>query len=151
MYQKILLPLDGSTFSESIVPVAQGLVADGGGSAELILYSVVEPFRNQPSGSSDDWNERMMKEAEQVSRNYLEQVAERLKAGGCKTKVVVEFGEPAQAILDFVEKNGVDLIVMSTHGRSGLARLVFGSVAQRIVHHAAVPVLVAAPPGLRSA
>jgi nucleotide-binding universal stress UspA family protein len=117
----------------------------------LILFTVVEPFRNQPFRSGDDWNEKMKKEAEKIARNYLDQLAEKLKAEGIKARAVVEDGDPAQAIMDFVKNNGIDLIVMSTHGRSGLSRLVFGSVADRIMHHSVVPVLIAAPPGLRQA
>ena len=150
MYQKILVPLDGSTFSESIVAIARGLIFDCKGTPDLILYTVVEPFRNQPFRSGDDWNEKMKLEAEKVARNYLEQLAARLSSEGIKARVVIDFGDPAQAIMDYVKKNGVDLIMMSTHGRSGLSRMVFGSVADRIIHHSVVPVLIAAPAGLRS-
>jgi nucleotide-binding universal stress UspA family protein len=150
MYQKILVPLDGSSFSESIIEIARGLIADCKGAPDMVLFTVVEPFRNQPFRSGEDWNEKMKREAEKVARNYLDQLAEKLGAEGVKAKVVVEFGDPAQAIMDYVRKNGVDLIMMSTHGRSGLSRMVFGSVADRIIHHSVVPVLIAAPPGLRS-
>jgi nucleotide-binding universal stress UspA family protein len=151
MYQKILVPLDGSNYSESIMQIARGLISGWGGTPDLILFMVVEPFRNQPFRSGDDWNEKMKKEAEKVANNYLEQLAEKLNADGIKARAVVEYGDPAQAIMDYVKKNGVDLIVMSTHGRSGLARMVFGSVADRIIHHSLVPVLISAPPGLRQA
>jgi nucleotide-binding universal stress UspA family protein len=151
MYRKILVPLDGSSYSESIMQIARGLISECGGAPDLILFMVVEPFRNQPFRSGDDWNEKMKKEAEKVAHNYLDQLADKLKAEGIKAQSAVEYGDPAQAIMDYVKKNGVDLIVMSTHGRSGLSRMVFGSVADRIIHHSVVPVLISAPPGLRQA
>jgi nucleotide-binding universal stress UspA family protein len=150
MYQKILAPLDGSNLSESILPIATGLVSGSAGATELILYTAVEPFRSQPFGFGPEWAEKMKKEAEKVARTYLDQLAEKLRAEDIKARVVVEHGDPANSIMDFVKKNGVDLIVMSTHGRSGISRLVFGSVADKIVHHSAVPVLITSPPGLRT-
>jgi nucleotide-binding universal stress UspA family protein len=150
MFHKILVPLDGSKFSESIIPIARGLTSDHKGELDLILMTVIEPFRNQPFRLGDDWNDKMKGEAEKAARNYLDQLAEKLKSDGINAQVVIRDGDPAQAIMDFATKSGVDLIVMSTHGRSGISRLVFGSVADRIIHHSIVPVLISAPPGLRS-
>ena len=72
----------------------------------------------------------------------LEKTIELLELRDLKPQVVVEMGEPAEAIVNYARVNPIDLIVMSTHGRSGLARLVYGSVAEKVVHAARCPVVV---------
>jgi len=75
--------------------------------------------------------------------NYLEKLAAPLREEGVNVKTaVVERDVVAEAIVDYAEQNDIDLIVMTTHGRSGLSRLVFGSVAESVVRHAPCPVLL---------
>lgn len=64
-------------------------------------------------------------------------------------KTAIERGKPTEAILDYAKANNVDLIVMSTHGRSGVSKFMLGSVADRVVRHAVQPVLLVTPPGCR--
>jgi nucleotide-binding universal stress UspA family protein len=147
MYRKILVPLDGSSFSESILDHAKAVISNCSVAPELVLLTVVEPFPSKSLRAGDSWVDKIQKEAIRVAANYLNQLVEKLHSEGIKAEGVVIEGGPAQAILDYAEKNNIDLIIMSTHGRSGISRWVFGSVATRILHHSPVPVLVARPPG----
>jgi nucleotide-binding universal stress UspA family protein len=149
MYQKILVPLDGSELAECVLPHAEAL---GGGCRvkEVVLAWVVEPFRH-PSGA--DYvirreevariDAQSMVEAEQ----YLNQAKNKISLGGSVVTTQVLRGSPAAVLADFSDKNGVDLIVIATHGRSGVSRWVWGSVADRILRSACVPVLMVRSPG----
>ena len=79
----------------------------------------------------------------------MSQQAEKLKSQGLTARTAVVSGNPSEEILDFAGKNQVDLIIMSTHGRSGVSRWVMGSVTDRVLRHSMVPVLAVSPPGCR--
>jgi nucleotide-binding universal stress UspA family protein len=146
MYRKILVPLDGSSFSESILDHAKAIIATCSIPPEVVFLTVVEPFQAQ-SVHTGDWADKIQKEAVRVAHNYLDQLVEKLKGEGINASKAVVEGEPAQATLDYIQKNNVDLIIMSTHGRSGVSRWIFGSTANRILRYSPVPVLVARPRG----
>jgi nucleotide-binding universal stress UspA family protein len=78
----------------------------------------------------------------QEAQTTLETAAAPLRANSLQVDTVILAGVPAEAILSYISENQIDLLVMSTHGRTGLARLVFGSVAESIVHRATCPVLL---------
>jgi len=141
MYRKVLVPLDGSSFAEAVLGQAKALVS-GCGVPQMVLLTVVEPFREQPYRKGDDWVARMQKEAAIFALNYLNQWVEKLRTEGVIAEAVVIEGDPSQMIMDYARKSGVDLIIMSTHGKSGISRWVFGSVADKIVHHSPIPVLI---------
>jgi len=154
MYNKILVPLDGSSFSECILDHVKA-VATGCKVPEVILLSVVEPVEAQlhtfyvPS----DWPSQV-KEADDKAmaeaREYLAKVAQRLEKDGVTAKPVVLFArEIDEEILRYAAENKIDLIIMSTHGSSGVRRWHFGSVARRVATHSPVPLLMASPPGCR--
>ena len=82
-------------------------------------------------------------------KNYLAQVGRDLKREGISVRNTVLEGKPAEVILDYAVKQGVDLIIMATHGRSGPARWAFGSVADRVLRHSKVPVISVTPEGCR--
>jgi len=86
---------------------------------------------------------------EAAVREYLNQVAAGLKKEGIVAVTIVSRGEVSGEILDYAEKNQVDLIVMSTHGRSGVSRWLLGSVTDRVLRHSVVPVLVVSPAACR--
>ncbi len=136
MYKKILVPLDGSAASETALPHAQALAKQFG--AELELISVVVPtMMGDPSMSN-------MIEKEEVNEEttYLDgKVAELNKAGYTASAKVTE-GLITDAILHAQVNEGVDLIVMATHGRTGLKHLLLGSVAEGVVRTARVPVML---------
>ena len=144
MYQKILAPLDGSELSESILRHVK-TVATGCQVPEVVLLTVIQPPQQVYEVSADllrAADERMQAETE----DYLSKVADSLKEEGIATQTATIHGTPADEILDYAKKNQVDLIIMSTHGRSGVSRWVFGSVADGVLRHSAVPVLIAPPP-----
>lgn len=134
---KILVPLDGSTLAEAALPTAIDLLAEGP-TATLMLLRAAEA----PTLSTADTIEaqvRVMREAE----DYLASVAARLTGFGVKgVKTSVWYGPSAPAIVEAAGVGKVDMIVMSTHGRSGLGRLVLGSVAESVLRSTHTPILL---------
>ncbi len=141
MYRKVLVPLDGSVLSESALKQARALVS-ACSIPEIVLLTVVDTFRNQPYNINIEFVARIRQDELRVAREYLDRLAKDLKSEGINAETVVIEGNPAQAILDYIVNNGVDLIIISTHGRSGPSRWFFGSVAHRVIQSSPVPVLV---------
>ena len=144
MYKKILVPLDGSEFAERSLEQVKA-IARGCSVPEVVLIGVVEPV--QQAGEltmvlGGDWNVKVEKEALDWLKIYLANIAGKLGGEGVTAKTAIARGKAADEILDYAAKSKADLIVMTTHGRSGLARWAMGSVADRIVRHAQVPVLL---------
>ncbi len=148
MYQKILAPLDGSKFSECIVEHVSA-VATGCRVPEVVLLRVVEPMSTQVYDIPDSFRREVQEKAKTEAKAYLAKLAKNLKQEGIATKTAIVQGEPAEEILDYANKNQVDLITMSTHGRSGVSRWTFGSVTDRVIRQSTVPVLIASPLGCR--
>jgi nucleotide-binding universal stress UspA family protein len=90
------------------------------------------------AGPVDELRER----AEANTQRYLERIAAQLHEAGMPVQIVVEGSRPATAILDVAEREQVDLIMLATHGRGGMERLMLGSVADRVVHHSRCPILL---------
>ena len=147
MYQKILAPLDGSEFSECALGHVRA-VATGCQVPEVVLLRVIEPIR-QAFSLSEDLLREIKAEAQASSEEYVAKVAADLKKVNIAAKTVVMSGDPAETILDYAKQNQVDLIIMSTHGRSGVSRWAFGSVADRVLRHSTTAVLTVAPRGCR--
>jgi nucleotide-binding universal stress UspA family protein len=151
MYNKILVPLDGSPLAECTLEHVKS-VTSGSPVPEVVLFRVVEPIL---SNEASAWAQAGYSAVEVDNRRkeevkkYLSQVAEKLIAQGINARGEVEFGRPADTILDYAEKNQFDVIVMSTHGRSGISRWAFGSVAEKISRHSNIPVLIVTPSGCR--
>ena len=149
MYQKILVPLDGSPLAECVFPHVEAL-AGGCKVKEVVLVRVAEPFR-QPTPSEyvikpEDViriNEEIRGEAEK----YINQAKAKVNLKGVEVNTAVLRGNPAETLAEYSSKNGVDLIIIATHGRSGVSRWVWGSVADRILRSACVPVLMVRAPG----
>jgi nucleotide-binding universal stress UspA family protein len=150
MYRKILVPLDGSPFSECALSHVKSIAA-GCAVPEIILLFVVEqPVAGAGYEVPDEWVEDSTKKAAEFAQNYLNGIAQELRKDNLVVNPVILQGSPAELILSYAEKNGVDLIITSTHGRSGVSRWVFGSVADRVVHHSSVPVLIVSPSECRT-
>jgi nucleotide-binding universal stress UspA family protein len=169
MYKKILVPLDGSKLAECALPYAEEL-AKGCGAAEVVLVSVTERTQGytavQGSGeafvlsggglppspapvqstSQPPVPMAMGKKQKQADR-YLGGIAESLESKGLKVHTEVLFWPPAEAIASYAEQNGVDIIVMSSHGRSGVSRWAYGSVADKVLRASCVPILMVRAPG----
>ncbi|GIW08026.1 MAG: universal stress protein [Dehalococcoidia bacterium] len=144
MYDPILLTLDGSELAELAIPHAVAMAKQFG--ARLIVLRVVPPVV-QPLdvdyGLSAPYGYEKIIEAEtQGAAEYLANVVKSFEAEGLTVETVTPLGEPATAILETAHDRGAKLIVMATHGRSGFRRLVFGSVADRVLREAETPVLL---------
>ncbi|UCC90646.1 MAG: universal stress protein [Dehalococcoidia bacterium] len=87
--------------------------------------------------------------ADTDAKNYLNKLADQLEKEGMSIKTVITHVMPADDILNYATKNKVGLIIMSTHGRSGISRWLFGSVAEKVIRHSTVPVLISPPHGTR--
>jgi len=147
MYNKILVPLDGSQLSECSLEHVKA-IATGCNVPEVILVRIIEPVHGY-AVLGEDWYKEAEKKAKATISNYLAGVADELTKSGIKVTTVILQGEPAEEILGYAEKNDVDLIIHTTHGFSGIVRWAIGSVADRVIRHAKVPVLTVAPSSCR--
>ena len=144
MYKKILAPLDGSELSECSLKHIRA-IATGCHVPEVILLRVIEPVR-EIHMLGEDMRRNVEQGAKASAKDYLSKMADDLKKDGIATNIDVVSGQPAEVILDYAKKNQVDLIIISTHGRSGVSRWALGSVADKILRHSSVPILAASPP-----
>ncbi|MEX1020957.1 MAG: universal stress protein [Litorilinea sp.] len=162
--RKVLIPLDGSEFSRHIVRVVKSFFAPE--EVSLVLFRAVYPPTAQPevrpyevfagqaamgggygaySQTMDDKYQNLAKERETLRveiQDALRQEADRLSQEGYEVTTEVHFGDAAQRIVEFVQDKHIDLVAMSTHGRTGLGRLVLGSVAERVLRSVSTPVLL---------
>jgi len=148
MYNKILVPLDGSEFSESSLEHVR-IIATGCKTREVILLKVIEPLRGSYSTIAEEIQVQNDKKAIEMSKDYLSHIAANLTKGGINTRIEILKGDPASEILDYSNKNSVDLIIMATRGESGVIRWLLGSVSERVVLHASVPIITVSPKGLK--
>lgn len=121
-YRKILVPLDGSTLAELASHHAAEIARLC--AAHLIFLRVAQPEQTQEAAS------------------YLYGVNQEARYNHLSTEAMVRYGSPAERIVETADEMAVDLIVLSSHGRTGLARQVFGSVAESVVRNANCPVTV---------
>lgn len=144
MYNKILVPLDGSELAEQVLPHVTQLARCTG--AEIILLRVpTEPMFDYMVPDPEIAVE-MRRDLETGAQAYLTEISEELRSMGLHCSTLVAWGSPIHdTILDVARQVGADLIAMSTHGRSGFARMVIGSIADEVVRHAPVPVLLVRP------
>ena len=161
MYKKILAPLDGSKLSECSLEHVK-VIAKGCQVPEVVLLTVVEEYKEiSPQLETESTLqetikhlEKEKKEAQMRATEYLNKVARSLKEEGIAAQSAVvmsgKINGVVDAILDFVRDNKIDLIVMSTHGRSGISRWAFGSVTDKIIRESKIPVLTLSPTGCRA-
>ncbi len=144
MYKKILVPLDGSELSESVLNHVV-TIATSCQVPEVVLMRVLEPL-DKSTIMEKHFDAKIASELDEDYHNeaarYLEKIATTLKRKGIAVKVEVLSGKPAEEILKYSQRSGVDLIIMSTHGRSGVSRWVFGSVADKVIRQTEIPVLI---------
>ncbi|HEY7909539.1 MAG TPA: universal stress protein [Thermomicrobiales bacterium] len=139
MAYHILVPLDGSPLAATAVPYAVTLARVSEARVTLLAVVASPPeHAGLPSAAAQEGDERHITE----STAYLESVAAAMRAHGLTVTTVVRHGNPASEILAASEDAGCSLIVMSTHGRTGLERIRMGSVAQHVLRHAIIPTLV---------
>lgn len=146
MYKKMLVPLDGSELSECVLDHVRA-IAKGCQVPEVVLLGVAESITHQVYymiGTEKQLRD-MQKETEKYVESYLSKAVDDLRKDDIAVQTVVVSGRPAEEILDYANKNQVDLIIMSTHGRSGVSRWVLGSVTDRVVRNSKAPVLTITP------
>ena len=140
MYRKILVPLDGSHVAEGVLPHAKALAYSEG--AEMILLTVGANPALDFAFSDPGIAQRAVEEQEERSKKYISEIEEQLKAEGFRVSTLLRVGSVADVILGVADELKVDVIAMSTHGRTGAARWFLGSIAERVVHSSKVPVLL---------
>ena len=150
MYQKALVPLDGSPLAECVLSHIKDLAKEGF-IKEMTLLNVVK--FDIPWGG--EYPERIDLNAIReplfaASRKYLGEVSSRLTSEGIKVKTESREGNrPADTITDYARENGMDAIIIATHGYTGMKRLLLGSVAFGVLHQSSVPVLLIRPESCR--
>jgi nucleotide-binding universal stress UspA family protein len=169
MYKKILVPVDGSKLAECVLPQVKTLVADNK-DAEVVIFHVWEPqvemsmvppelrsrYEKAPvvpgdtqlkwkAPTPEDLTPQARKFTQEQMASYLDDIKREFQEAGIKTFVEVAVGTPAIQIVDYANKNQADVIVMATHGRSGIARWALGSVADKVLRTSPVPVISVRP------
>lgn len=153
MYSKILVPLDGSGLAECVFQHVKE-IAKGCKAADVDLLYVVPPFNaffSDDVASSDirvagvDIRKFGTENYEKWGRGYLDGVAKAFAKDGITARSFVLQGDPANTILNYIKENSVDLVIMSTSGRSGPAKWMLGSVADRVLRQSNAPVMIVRP------
>ena len=137
----LVVPLDGSELAESALAYGEDLASQMALNISLIRV-VSTPALTNPGTESYAYDPQMFTDLEKAAISYIKQKQADLEQKGFKVECVVKGGYPADYILDFAEANEGSLIVMSTHGRSGIGRWIMGSVADRILRASYRPVLL---------
>ncbi len=152
MFKNILVPLDSSKLSELSLEYINK-VAAASGRTEVVLLIVMEPVSHLTyaySGLPEDDKLKYENKSRDHAQKYIDKVADRLKKAGINARGEVVWGSPADEILRYIEENDIDLVIMSTHGRSGIQRWALGSVADKVIRGSTAPVLIISPHGLRT-
>ncbi len=139
MIKKILLPTDGSEYAEKTVQFAIDLAKSLQASVEIMYaFQPATSLRKRASMMLEEYRNAMEEDAKEI----VTDVAERLKTEGLKVTATVVEGPAAEAILRAADELSPDLIIMGSRGEGGFANVLLGGVAEQVVHHSTVPVLV---------
>jgi nucleotide-binding universal stress UspA family protein len=157
MFSRVLVPLDGSKVGESALPVLEHLISKlaQGTKVEVILIGVITLLRHWvvvgEASAPVSYTEEELKLIKDRVEDYLVKTGASLKKRGVTVQTIVSTGNAADEIIKATDDTKSDLIAMSTHGRSGLRRLAFGSVTDKVLHRSRIPVLmVRAPEGTQN-
>ena len=149
MYKKIMVPLDGSELAECVLPHVAAFF-EGCHVNHFVFVRVVEPAATFYSGDYPISPEVMQEKetaGEKIARDYLDQVVSRLGYDSAELYSEVLIGNVADSLADYAENNEFDLILIATHGRSGVNRWVRGSIADKVLRSSNIPVLMVRAPG----
>jgi nucleotide-binding universal stress UspA family protein len=145
MYNKILVPLDGSKLAEIALSHAESLA--GRYHAEVVLLSVIDPpTMTGRNGTAVDLFRQEMETRMQDAEIYLEGLKGQFEKKKIKTKIVVTVGSVVKNIIDTAQGESVDLVLIASHGHSGLKRVFFGSVAAGVLNRIEQPLMVIRQP-----
>ena len=148
----ILVPLDASETTEAVLPYVKALAQQKRAEpVNVVLFKICEPtimpsyYSPELSGTPLNWGEYMEQETarcKKTSTEYLAGIAKQLKAKGVRIRSEILVGKAADMIVDFAKKNPLSIIIMSTHGRSGLKRFVYGSITESVLAEVTNPILM---------
>jgi nucleotide-binding universal stress UspA family protein len=151
----MLVPLDGSELAESVLPHVEALAKQRDTKPiDVVLLRVCEPPPTPTYYGPDlsevplNWGRFAQEETDRgkkVAKEYLAEIEKRLKDINISVRSEVLVGKATDTIVDYAKKNPFDLVVMATHGRSGLSRLVYGSVAVNLLHEVSSPIFLVKP------
>ena len=169
---KLLIPIDGSEFSRTILSHVRSIVSPDAYEVTLLRVADPPPHEMPPPptttyvGAGDlaiptstttyprhtytDYRVQVEERLKLKLIGEMKREAQPLEEAGFTVSREVRFGDPAKEIVDFVEREGVELVAMATHGRSGLPRLLMGSVAGKVLRRLAVPILLIHPADVAS-
>jgi nucleotide-binding universal stress UspA family protein len=148
MYKKILVPLDGSDLAEAVLPHVESLAKAN--DAQVVIVRVALNPATEFAMTDPSIAGRMVETLESNAKEYLSEVCKRLMGQGLKVSMQIAEGPIADSILQVAADEKIDLIAMSTHGRSGVARWLIGSIADKVVRGANIPVLLIRPPNMKA-
>ena len=150
MYNSILVTLDGSKLAECVLPHVE-TVYKGCEKPKVTILRVVEPVQLPYGDGMAGITLEMLTTAETdekaEAKAYMIKMADKLAKVGMAVQTKVLSGKAGEVIVDFINKNNFDLVILSTHGRSGISRWVWGSVADRVLRHVCIPVMTVRAPG----
>lgn len=141
MSPTVLVPYDGSEQADRAVDHAIERFSD----ADVVLLTVINPAESvyaTGEGAVSPFPENWYEGAQEQAEHMVEGVLERFEEEGISVKSDIEVGRPGRAIIQYVDENEVDHIVMGSHGRSGVSRILLGSVAETVMRRSPVPVTV---------
>lgn len=148
-FKKILFPLDLSEVSPKLVPYIKELAAKFDAEVHLLFVARILQYFTSiyvPHPSIKNFEAEILQGAEKKLQEF---VGEHFRDRSCTARVVL--GDAAEEILNYTQAEGIDLVIIGTHGRKGLERIIFGSVAEQVVKKSQVPVLTVNPYGKPSA
>jgi nucleotide-binding universal stress UspA family protein len=148
LYKRVLVPLDGSELAECVLSHVN-LISQGYQAKEVIFLSVIELPKDVSYAKVLFENEviRIKSEMKANAEEYLRQLLGRISYAGVDVRWEVITGPVVESINDYATKHEVDLIIVATHGRSGISRWLLGSMAERILRSSSIPVLMIRAPG----
>ena len=155
MYKQIMVPLDGSELAECVLPHLEAFI-NGFSINNVRLVRVIEPIKPDPRIYDNTFSDEFIRQAQKIwkdverqgktsAKNYLNKVSEQLENKGTAMHTEVLIGNVADSLADYADSNDIDLIIMATHGYSGIKRWIMGSVADKVFRSASVPVFMVRP------
>ena len=146
-YHKLLVPLDGSSRAESVLPVASRIARAHG--AEIVLVHVVPRatlVHNHLGQQASKLSAQLCEENERIAREYLDDVRRKLCNSGLRVRAIITTdGDPRGVLRQVAAQQRIDLVVVSSHGQTGLADVPLGSVAEYLAAHSPAPLLIVRP------
>lgn len=142
MYNKILVPLDGSKRAEAILPYVESLAKGYG--TQVVLMRVIEPHSHyiNPVSAQPLFDPEIFRRETLEVETYLMDQQDKLRRKGISSRVCVAYGPVVEEIIKAAEVEKTDLIAIASHGRTGLSRVFYGSVVAGVLHRVDRPLLI---------